>query len=408
MSLTNLDRNSFFLFAIQVMIIGIDFDLFTRLTKIPTFWPSVLVVLFITIYTNSVVLALRSVLLTLLLLININVYSIFDHFNGVPETVTNLFGLFTIVYPYLLVAIIIENLLILKVNDNALTYQIGRFGLGVIIIALTISVISEIMFVGIMRSDFAKLFNLPFWAWSVSFGTFNSMPFILMAIIMFYKGNKYMMYIIISMFIFTIIKSGFMIALVITGVGLLIAFLYRFNIKSFYLNIILLLLIFVLSFSNINNIVSFLPKLPNKIYTEKATDISKIQENNNYLDILAATRQGVYEKSVNTFAKHPVFGSGYFWDSGGHSYILDRLSFVGIFGTFFYLIVLFTLFKRSCLLIEKSQKKAYVYIMGTIFLFLLFNPIEWPNFWLSVFVILPSIIVYLSKVENRKLILSTK
>lgn len=406
MSPINLNRNSVFLFALQLMIIGVFFGIFTTQTKIPTFWPSVMLVLLITVFTNSIVLIRRSVLLTLLLLIIIIVYNILGHFNGLPEVVTIQFGLFSIVYPYLLTAIIVENLLILKGSSNILIFQIGRFGLWVLIIALTISVISEIIYPGIMRSMSHGLYGYPFWVWSVSFGTLYSMPFILMAIIMCYKGKGYIMFIIISLFVFTIIKAGFLIALVITGVGLLIALLYRINKKTVYFNMVLVLAVAVIGLSNINKIVSYLPELPNQNYSEKASDISKIQENEGFMNILASTRQGVYDTSVNTFIKFPLFGSGNFLDSGQHSYILDKLSFVGIFGTFFYIIVLFTLFKRSSLLIEKSERKGYGYIFATMFVLLLLNPIEWPDYWLSMFVLIPSIIVYLSKVDEWKFILS--
>lgn len=405
MSLINPNRNTAFLFAIHVMIIGVVFGLFTKLTKIPTFWPSVIVVLLITVFNNPIVLMRRSVLLTYALLSVIIVYDTLGHFNGLPIVATQNIGPLYIIYPYLLVAIIIENLLIFKKNSNAIIIRIGKFGLWVLIVAITISVISEIMFGGIMRSHITQTQDLPFWAWSVSFGTIYSMPFVLMSVIMCYKGKKYTMYIIIFLFVFTIIRSGFMIALVITGVGSLMALLYRLNIKAFYFNIILVLVVILLSLSNINKIVSFLPKLPNQIYAEKASDISKINENHGFIDILASTRQGVYDTSINTFIEHPIFGSGNFIDSGQHSYILDRLSFVGIIGTFSYMVVLFTFFKRSSLLIEKSERKVYGYIIGTMFVFLLFNPIEWPDFWLSMFVIIPSIILYLSKVKDKKYIL---
>jgi hypothetical protein len=394
-------RENIFIYALQLMTIGIYFGLFTRLTNIPTFWPSIVMVLLITISSNLVVIGRRSVLKILLLLLVIIFYDYLDHLRGLPEVQMYPFGLFTIVYPYLLVAIIIENLLIFKSSFNKMLFLIGRFGLWILILALAISVINEIIFSGIMRKN-GMQYNMPFWAWTVSFGTLYSMPFVLMTVVMFYKGKSYIIYSIIFLIIFSIIRAGFVIALIITGVGLIFALLYRYKIKNIILNISVILSMIIIGISNLNNIISLLPKLPNQIYSEKASDISKIQKQEGLMNIIYTTRQGVYDASVNTIIKNPIFGSGDYADSGQHSYILDKLSFLGIFGTIFYFIVLFTLFKRSSLLIEKSERNAYGYIIITVFLLLLFNPIEWPDFWLSVFVIVPAIIVYLNEVEDKK------
>lgn len=386
--------------AMYVMVIGVNFGLFTRITKIPTFWPSVILIIIITIFANSVVLTSRSVLLTLLLFLVIIIYEYFNHFNGLPDVMTKPFGIFSIVFPYMLVAIIIENLLVLKRYSNTLLSQMGRFSLLIYILALFISVINEISHSGIMRSNFQDHQNLPVWLWTVSFGTLYSMPFILMAIVMLYKGKMSYLYVIII--VFSVIKSGFTIALFVSGIGLLIATLYRLGIKVFYFNLLIVMVVAVIGLYNTNAIVGFLPELPNTIYSEKSSDIIKIVNNINFIDMLASTRQGTYDASVNTIIKYPFFGSGDFQDSGQHSYILDRLSFIGFIGTFFYIVVLLTLYRKALLLIPKNAQKAYSYIFLTICILLIFNPIEWPDFWVSIFVILPSIIVYLSNEEDSK------
>lgn len=392
-------NSTIFVFIVSLMIVGQIFQIFTLITRIPTFWPAIVLLLLFTLLKNPSVLVSFSNLSTVLLFAALSIFNMADHLMNLPHVLLKPFGIFSMVFPYFVTAITLENLYIINLRDKSIPYKIGRFFFFIFILSLFITLISEMLFPGMARGR--NIQNLPVWAWTLSFGSIYGAPFVLMTIIAFYKGNNIKLFFFILVTLIMLITAGFLTALILSAISILSGLFFRLNIKKTYSVLSAILIFIIFALYNLNVFVAFLPDLPNQVYQQKAKDLTEIQNNKGAANIIFSTRQGVYDISLQTALKAPFFGAGDYDDIGQHSYWLDKLGFIGLFGLMFYLIVLYSLYKKSALLLNNNEGEFYKILIILVAGYLLLNPAEWPDFWLIIFILIPSLIVYLRE-ENPK------
>lgn len=388
-----LTQANLFVFIVTLLIVGQIFQIFTLITRIPTFYPAIALLLLFTVLINPSVFKSSSLLLTLLLFAALSTINMANHLKNLPDVLLEPFGIFTMVFPYLVTAIILENLCIFNRRDNSIPYKIGRFFLMIFILSLFITLINEILFPGITRGGNTQ--NLPVWAWTLSFGSIYGTPFVLMTIIAFYKGNNIKLFFFILVIFFMLISAGFLTALILSVITSLSGLFFRLNIRKTYFALSAILLFTIFALYNLNVFVAFLPDLPNQVYQQKAKDLTELQKNESAAELIFSTRQGVYDHSLKAIFRAPFFGTGNYDDIGQHSYWLDKIGFIGLFGIMFYLLVLYSLYKRSILLLNKIEVEFYKILIIIVMGYLFFNPVEWPDFWLIIFILIPSLIIFL-------------
>lgn len=210
------------------------------------------------------------------------------------------------------------------------------------------------------------------------------------------------MLMIIVLFILTLIKAAFMTALSISIFCLMLGLLLRFNVKRKFLIIGGMVFFMVIVLFNLQFILSLLSNFSGDTYQKKAKEIFELQQASGVTEFITNFRYGVYQRSIDSFLSNPFFGSGDYNYIGQHSYWIDRLGFIGIFGTLFYFFTLLTIYKRSMLLINKDDRQIYRYIMSIFFIIMVLNPFESPDFLLIVFVLIPCIINYLKTTSVPK------
>ena len=288
------------------------------------------------------------------------------------------------VWPYFLTAIVLENIISLK-GSKKVILSIGKFAFILIILIILIALINEFIFPGIGR-NYAhkyKIVHLPQWAWALNFGTIYALTILPIPIIVFYNGKRIYLLMIMGLFLFFIVKAGFLTAFSITMISTIFGLLLRLNPKRINFAFIGLVLFMGLLLNNSNLIIEMLPNLPNKIYQLKAQELLELKNLDSSTDIIANSRDQVYQMSLDAIKRAPVLGTGIFTDTGQHSYWLDRLGFLGIIGTAFYFAVLFTLYKRSMVLIHDDDRHVYRWIGIFLFLFLFVNQLSGWIFGLS-------------------------
>ena len=395
-SKTGISKHYLFLYITELLIVGQIFQYFTKLTHIPTFWPSILGLLLFTIVINPKVLVSDSVIVVILLFILLLFYDYFGLLKNIPKVVLTPFGVFSIVFPYFVIALVLENFLLLKNEDISIIPKVGKFSIFIIVISVIVNIISEKFYPGITRSN---LTNFPNWVSAVSFGAFYSLPFLLISIIIYMKSSKYLILIVFLFSLLTII-AGFTTALVLIFLSLLIGFLIRYKVKQIILILTFLFLIAYYTISNISFFVELLPLLPHPAFKAKAEEISKLSQISDNAELLSSFRYGVYDVTIETIKKYPLFGSGDYDLIGQHSFWLDKIGFMGIVGFFAYLLIFFTFYIKAKQMIYSVSHENYSIIVILVFVFLFMNPIYWTDFWLIIFIVIPSIIEFLS--QNRK------
>ncbi|MDD4747750.1 MAG: O-antigen ligase family protein [Salinivirgaceae bacterium] len=389
-------KSSALVFIIILLTTGQVFQFFTRFTGIPTFWPSVLAIVIFTIFYNPTALFKNTVLYTLLLYGILLFLNANNRLNNIPDVELQPFGILSMVFPYVVVAIVLENLLVFSQKNENTVQTIGKYTFYIILLSLVISIVSEINFPGLTRG-YGKHPVLPSWAWTLSFGTVYSIPFVFMIIVSFYKSSTRNLIIVLTIIVINALVSGFLTALALTVICGIVGLVFRFKVKRriFIFTSIFFFISLLYSFRDV--FIEILPSLPHAVYQEKANDLSMLEKSDNTTDFIAETRQGVYNHSIKTIKKYPFFGSGDYDAIGQHSYWLDKMGFYGILITFLYFLILFTLFKKARSLLIKEEVEQYNFLFIIMLVFLFLNPIEWPDFWLNIFVVIPSMIVYFRK-----------
>ncbi len=398
----NITKEDLFLFLVELLIVGQVFQYFTRLTHIPTFYPAVIGLVLYSIYLNPKVFIKPSVVLSLLLYLILVLYDNSNHLNNLPPVLTSPFGIFSMVFPFFISALILENLLIIVVDNFNVIFQLGKVSLLMVVLTVFVTFASELFFPGITRGGVFTA-NYPNWVWSMSFGTLYAMPFIFLVIVTYYRINNYGLILISLLFLSMIIRAGYVTALAFIFISTIIGVTLRYNIKEKLLVFLIVFLIGFFIFSNIGSIIQLLPDLPNPVYQEKAKEFTDLQGNSSsFSDFMSNSRHGVYDETLQNILIDPFFGIGNYDKIGQHSFWLDKFTLLGGVGVLFYLLLILSLYYGANKLLLNSMKVTYNIVFILVLVFLFINPIEWPDFWLIIFVIIPSIIIFLSFTKMNK------
>ncbi len=381
------------------LTIGILFGAFKHFTRIPAFWPSVLLLIVYTISFNPKVFIKESFFWIYILLTILIGYNFSGYFTDFPKVHLTYFGVFSLVLPYLLSALVIENLLILKEKARSIIINTGKLSLLFIVINSIFTIISEFIFPGITRT--ITITGYPIWVIAHTFGAIYGLPFIMAALIACYRGKSFLILISFLIIQTSLLYAGFVTALLFTVIILIIAVLIRYNVKNIIYLVAILSVVMILAFNITEFIIKILPDLPNPAYSTKIKDFDLMAKgDSSYTNI----RAGVYNVSLKSFKDNFWFGSGTWKSVGEHSYLLDRLGFLGLFGTFFFVIVLYKLFNRSLLIVPQNGIITYKYLFFVLAVLLFFNPFYNLDFWLIMYVYLPLLISYfLSAGKNSRL-----
>lgn len=218
-----------------------------------------------------------------------------------------------------------------------------------------------------------------------SYGYIYGLIFILIAlIILFYKtikDEKRILWFVLATIltsISVIIVTEFLIAIILLLLGIIIYFAKLYKIKRmliFTITLTLLCLIFAkpisIIFHKMKGITSFSYNI-----SERMEDIAYFFEGNLDSSLDIKTRFDVYNKSINTFTKHPIIGVGYnqyIFDNeiiGHHSTFIDEFGKYGIIGALpLFLMIYAYFYKTYKMYANEEAKKIYMtcIIVFTIF-----------------------------------------
>jgi len=382
-----LSEDTVLLFSVKLILIGLIASWFTRITNFPAYWPGVLLLFLFSLIKNRSVFGQTLVLLPFSVGLLLMVFDGFDHYKNVPLSYLFPFGPFTDIYPFVLSAVILINIEFSNNKENVI-FELKKFSLFCFLVGLCLSFITEISYPGISRErDLSKVSSL---FWSMSFGMFYSLPFV--AIIVLNKIKGFYKHLLSFLLIVFCAFSGFLTLTIFMLVGVLIA--YYESVANGLRNFFILFLIvlggfFIFTVGGIGSFgVSLLNLLPNDAFIEKADQLLEINStaNGNVEDL----RGNVYSVSLNSFYDFPFFGTGDYSEGiiGYHSFWLDKLGFIGFFGTIPYLLVLFQ-FYRYINIKYFNNNKLWLKINILLFILLFLNPFQFWDFWIIIYVILP-------------------
>ena len=252
-----------FIMAVALMCVGLMFGLFTKLTSLPTFYPSVAVIIVYSLGMNPEVFVKPGVLCPLILFLVLLLYDTAGHLNGMPDVMREAFGIFTLVWPYFIAGLVLENIILLKRAREAVLI-LGKFSFILIIVIMLVSLTNEFMFPGITRtiSHPYQLTHLPQWAWALTFGTYYAMPMILSPIVVFYNGKRVYLLMIVGLFLATAIKGGFLAALSITLFSAMLGVALRMSSRRTMPAIMGVGILLWMAVINFSAITDLMPRLP--------------------------------------------------------------------------------------------------------------------------------------------------
>lgn len=392
-------QSNILVFIVCFLAVGIFFGIFTKLTLIPAYWPSVAMILIFTLVYNGSVLLKPSVYLPLLLYAALIIYDLNDHLENLPEVTFYPFGIFSMVYYFLIISLILENFILLK-NRQEKIAKIGKFVFFILIFGSIITIVSEYAFPGIARSKTEETF--PNWVWTFSFGTTYGISFFLATIVAYYRGKTIYLLLIYSILILALLKVGLFTSLIFAIINSIIGLMFRFYYKNILTIFIVLILFLGVVWFNAATIIAFLPELPNEIYQQKSQDLMELSQSSSGSEFISYARQGVYQRSIDAMQTNFFTGTGNFDDVGMHSFWLDKLGFIGLLGTFIYALLIYVIFMRVLLILPEEVRKLFKYLSWTLFILLFLNPFEFTDFWLLFFVFMPSIIIYFYDLFQKK------
>ena len=384
-------------FTILVLIhfIGIFLLGFTRITGIPTYWPSVLLLILYSLFFNPKIFVKPTIIMSLLLFLVLSIYKYCGHLNNLPDIFLYPFGDFSLVFHYLFVGLILENLIIYN-DKRHIVSKISKLFIAIIVINSVVTIIGEYIHPGITRN--LNRDNVSEWLSPHTFGAIYGIPYILAVLIGVYKGNLRRVMILTGILLSSLLISGFLNSLFISFIAILLAIQFRyFQNKNIILVLAVILIIYTYS---VDNFTDFLNILPNKNFQSKAELFRTEYSNKSITELIINLRFGVYYRSIQSFLDNIWFGVGSYARVGGHSYILDKLGMIGIFGTATYFITLIQLYKRALFLISVKFRKLYTNLLFLLFIQLVLNPFEIYDFWILYFICIPVLINYYS--EDQK------
>lgn len=380
------------------MLIGLLADWVKRITFLPTYWPAILLLIMYTVKFNPNVFVNRLVITPFVVGIMLIVYSLLGHYENVPDPYVYPFGPMTDVYPFIMAAIVLLNI---ERSDNRqrVIRNISKFTIWIILIGFMLSFTTEVLFPGTSRVR--RLDEVPVFFWTMSFGMLYALPFLGLILINFLKGYK--KHIVSLLLIFFCAHSGFLTLTIFMLFGVSIAYFEK--LKKWTrtaITVFGLILVGLVSSVNLGEVaVSVLSLLPNDVYLEKAEKLTEINDSSN--GDVEDLRGDVYSTSLESFYKYPVFGVGdYSTDKiGYHSFWLDKLGFLGIFGTIPYLFILITFYFY---LKKRYFKEDKIWLRSNYLLFFLLflNPFQFWNFWMIVYVVAPVLKTGIEEMINVK------
>lgn len=251
-----------------------------------------------------------------------------------------------------------------------------------------------------------------------SFGFIYGLVFVTVAIFGMIRTNlltknKFLFLSIIALTIYTIYKAGFMMAILLLAVSIILLFLKIKKIRSLIITGGATFVLLLLFSSYLANFLTFLGNIvENEILSQR------------FFEFAYGLRRGSVEGTVNfqgrlflvtlsidTFLANPLFGIGgfYGYDTalngiGGHSAVFDELAKYGVFGSGFLFIGMFSnvrfVFRSFA---DTKQRIVYFCTMFAFFFLAFINPfLSVPIFHMTFFVV-PAIIWGFSKpIDNDK------
>ena len=241
-----------------------------------------------------------------------------------------------------------------------------------------------------------------------SFGFIYSLVFICIVILgCFVEGiinkNKTLWIIIYSLFLITIFKASFMIALILlTGISLSVIL----RVKKFWHLLFLFLLIILFDVFCLPYISALLLFLANSVGSDAVAQ--RLHELNQFIisgNIENTSDMGIRLKyiimSLESFISSPLVGVGgfYGYDTryfgiGGHSGFLDELARYGILGTLSLFIGLIANMKYVFKILNKKQKNIYLKCSIGFFILGFINTIFFIHIFIVFFIVVPGLLIY--------------
>ncbi len=372
----------------------------SKVTGIPFYYPSLgLIVVYVLVY-RIYVLFRWSVISTLLLYAVLLIYNNLNHFRDVNDIFLFPFGIFNFVFPLFISAVIVE---LLIEDDKCINmYYYGRIVFYIFVFTSILTIVSELISPGIARTVFVQN-TMHRYQLTFSFAGIYGLSFVIATLVGIRKKIDLYDVLFLTLFIGAVVMSAFLINIIFSAVLVISAVIFRMKPKNIGVYIAILFGVMAIVLINISFLDDILPLLSGSKYSEythKAEQISNLMQ---YKDMsaLLSIRSGVYYISIESFIKNALFGSGSWLKVAGHSFILDRLGFIGLFGTLFFVVSIFAISKRSASLLPKDYKGLYRIFIYILFLMLLFNPFDDKEFWLIIFVYIPLIITYYINRANK-------
>lgn len=387
-------RDQIFVAIISLLIIGLIGGWVKRLTLLPLYWVSVVLLVAHTIYFNRKIRITNLILFPSLVGLVLVFYDLFGHYNDVPDVYLYPFGPPTDIYPFVLSALILINIFS-SFRQHYVIIKLNKISIWLFAIGCAFSLITETFYPGISR--IRDLDEVPRYFWTFTFGTFYSLPFLTLALLSDLRGvRKFLVgFLILAISAY----SGFLTLMIFTLAAILISYFDSFakwlKVLTVFGGVVLITIIGSIGLNRAT--IAVLSFLPHEEFAAKAAHLEEIS-NDNSADV-EDLRGDVYSASVDSFISRPLFGVGSYSERfiGYHSFWLDKLGFIGLFGTLFYLIIFYSFYRYIYNWLYPwvlSWKRVNILLFVLLFL----NPFQFWDFWIVVYVIVPIII----KVKSLK------
>ncbi len=180
--------------------------------------------------------------------------------------------------------------------------------------------------------------------------------------------------------IYTVISASYTLSLLVCSVMALTFLCPSAISKSYFFTSLLIMLIFVYIFREfLPSILYYLAdSFDSEIMSARLYDLAdSLNAGQNTADVDSDfnLRMECYTKSWNSFLSNPIIGSLSYKDSGGHSYILDNLGLMGLFGVGIMVNMWKTIWRRYISIFnEYSWFYYYGYALIAILIFFAVNP----------------------------------
>lgn len=234
---------------------------------------------------------------------------------------------------------------------------------------------------------------------SYVYGLSIIIPFLIY--ILLKTNKKKTVFVVLMLSVITLIEASFTIAIIITGISILIYYLTsRKNLTQKMIIISIAILVIIISYTFLPKLlISISENIDNKYFKQRIVEIADFIGGNENGSGDLSSRLELYQMSLHTFLEHPIIGvGGYYYIEynnpgiGYHSEILDNMARYGIFSLVF-VISFFYYYRRYLLQISDSENEKRIIntIIYSILILALINPC-FNNEWISIiaFVLLPT------------------